>query len=127
TEEPSVATTGNILTEQLIFHSSTGNAIAISQASGGWSHQSLRWEYTFGFEVEEIEYTLELSFEDEQQMAFVSGTLISPIEDTLTVSSANISQVPEPLTILGAGTALGFGTLFKRKLNASKKEKEQIS
>ena len=29
--------------------------------------------------------------------------------------------VPEPLTILGAGTALGFGTFFKRKL--SKKEK----
>ncbi len=27
-----------------------------------------------------------------------------------------VQAVPEPLTILGAGTALGFGTFFKRKL-----------
>ncbi|MGK7941405.1 MAG: PEP-CTERM sorting domain-containing protein [Crocosphaera sp.] len=39
----------------------------------------------------------------------------------------SVKPVPEPLTILGAGTALGFGTLFKRKLNASKKGKEKIS
>ncbi|ACK69019.1 protein of unknown function DUF1555 [Gloeothece citriformis PCC 7424] len=34
--------------------------------------------------------------------------------------SANLVAVPEPLTMLGVGTALGFGAIFKRKL--SKKE-----
>ncbi len=30
--------------------------------------------------------------------------------------------VPEPLTILGAGTAIAFGTAFKRKLAKAKKK-----
>lgn len=34
--------------------------------------------------------------------------------DILDVDDA--AAVPEPLTMLGAGTALGFGTFFKRKL-----------
>ncbi|MGK7941633.1 MAG: PEP-CTERM sorting domain-containing protein [Crocosphaera sp.] len=39
-------------------------------------------------------------------------------------SSANInlSSVPEPLTILGAATAVAFGTGFKRKLAKAKKK-----
>ena len=32
------------------------------------------------------------------------------------------STVPEPLTILGAGTAVAFGTSFKRKLSKAKKK-----
>nr|WP_245602737.1 PEP-CTERM sorting domain-containing protein [Gloeothece verrucosa] len=36
--------------------------------------------------------------------------------------SANLTDVPEPLTMLGAGAALGFGGFFKRKL-ANKQEK----
>ncbi|WP_013322635.1 PEP-CTERM sorting domain-containing protein [Gloeothece verrucosa] len=36
--------------------------------------------------------------------------------------SANLTAVPEPLTMLGAGAALGFGGFFKRKL-ANKQEK----
>jgi hypothetical protein len=33
-----------------------------------------------------------------------------------------VETVPEPLTILGAGTAAGFGAFFKRKLNQSQKQ-----
>lgn len=41
---------------------------------------------------------------------------------TLRVAQAS---VPEPFTIFGAGTALGFGTLFKRKL--SKKQQKEAT
>ena len=37
--------------------------------------------------------------------------------------SINFSLVPEPLTILGAGTAIGFGAFFKRTINKKKKKK----
>lgn len=42
------------------------------------------------------------------------------------VKSNGGQTIPEPLTILGAGTAIGFGTFFKRQLN-SKKEKTKVS
>jgi hypothetical protein len=35
---------------------------------------------------------------------------------------SSAAAVPEPLTLLGAGTALGFGALFKRKLAKGKTE-----
>ncbi|ACB53955.1 hypothetical protein cce_4607 [Crocosphaera subtropica ATCC 51142] len=35
------------------------------------------------------------------------------------------TAVPEPLTILGAGTAMGFGGFFKKKLAKSSKKKDQ--
>ena len=37
----------------------------------------------------------------------------------------SVTAVPEPLTMLGAATAVGFGTAFKRKLNASKSNKKE--
>lgn len=40
---------------------------------------------------------------------------------TVVVSNATVA-VPEPLTILGVGTALGFGAAFKRKLAQSLKK-----
>ncbi len=42
-------------------------------------------------------------------------------EGNLSNTTLTISAVPEPLTILGTGIALGFGTLFKREM--SKKNK----
>jgi len=36
----------------------------------------------------------------------------------------SVSAVPEPLTMLGALTAAGFGVGFKRKLAKSKKDQE---
>ena len=33
------------------------------------------------------------------------------------------TAIPEPLTILGAGTAAGFGAFFKHQLNRKKKDK----
>ncbi len=40
--------------------------------------------------------------------------------DNINVTS---SAVPEPLTILGAATAISFGTAFKRKLAKNSKKK----
>ncbi len=45
-----------------------------------------------------------------------------PLRATHTFS---VTAVPEPLTMLGAATAVGFGTAFKRKLNASKSNKKE--
>lgn len=38
-------------------------------------------------------------------------------------SQIKVGAVPEPLTILGAGTALGFGVLFKRKTSQRQQDK----
>ena len=43
--------------------------------------------------------------------------------ETLAIDNFVIAPVPEPLTILGAGTAIAFGTTFKRKLKESKLSK----
>lgn len=40
--------------------------------------------------------------------------------------SVPINPVPEPLTILGVGTAIGFGIVFKAKLNKIKKNSKNI-
>ncbi|EAZ88513.1 PEP-CTERM sorting domain-containing protein [Crocosphaera chwakensis] len=50
--------------------------------------------------------------------------------DTVTVfepdsndeTPVDVQSVPEPLTILGAGVAVGFGILFKRELSKKKKK-----
>lgn len=68
---------------------------------------------------------------------FVSG-FVSPnlnsvyVQDLITIapggdltSISNRFAVPEPLTILGAVTAMGLGASFKRKLQASKSGKKQ--
>ncbi len=40
-------------------------------------------------------------------------------------ASASVQPVPEPLTILGSATALGFGGFLKRKLKLSKSNKKE--
>ena len=51
---------------------------------------------------------------------FLTGSLL-PVTD-VTFQNTSVEVVPEPLTILGAGTALIFGAGFKRKLSKSKKK-----
>ncbi|WP_198648375.1 PEP-CTERM sorting domain-containing protein [Cyanothece sp. BG0011] len=52
----------------------------------------------------------------------------SDVEDTVSnigstvEESVPVEPVPEPLTILGAGVAVAFGTLFKRELSNKKKK-----
>ncbi|MDJ0730541.1 MAG: PEP-CTERM sorting domain-containing protein [Crocosphaera sp.] len=41
---------------------------------------------------------------------------------TDTAATPDTNAVPEPLTMLGAGTAIAFGTTFKRKLGQTKKK-----
>ncbi|CCQ59501.1 hypothetical protein CWATWH0005_2115 [Crocosphaera watsonii WH 0005] len=45
--------------------------------------------------------------------------LFSTSSETLT-GTWTAQAIPEPLTILGSLTALGFGTLFKRSLKGKK-------
>ncbi len=43
---------------------------------------------------------------------------------TLYTGTSGTNPIPEPLTMLGAGTALGFGTFFKKKLAQAKSDKK---
>jgi hypothetical protein len=43
------------------------------------------------------------------------------------LDNVSVEAVPEPLTILGSATALGFGAFFKRKLAQGKKSNQGIS
>lgn len=49
---------------------------------------------------------------------FITGTDNGDLDNVI------LRQIPEPLTILGASTASGFGAFFKRELNKSKKNKK---
>ena len=60
----------------------------------------------------------------------VSSIALSRTFNGFTFAKATIassSAVPEPLTILGAMTAAGFGAGFKRKLAKSKKSQDDTS
>lgn len=56
-----------------------------------------------------------------------TGTLVSfsvgGNNDDYILKSIEVEAVPEPLTILGTGMALGFGGLFKKELDKKKKTK----
>lgn len=57
-------------------------------------------------------YSVTRSFEPESTATFAF------------TATETFEAIPEPFTILGAGTALGFGTFFKRKLKPSKSPKK---
>ena len=50
------------------------------------------------------------------------NVLIFDSSATFAVVDSVSQTVPEPLTILGTGTAIIFGTTFKRQLNKAKKK-----
>ncbi len=50
----------------------------------------------------------------------LSGELLSGPQGTVSMSY-EVTSVPEPLTLLGTGMAIGFGGLFKRELDKRKK------
>ncbi|MFN9174079.1 MAG: PEP-CTERM sorting domain-containing protein [Synechocystis sp.] len=54
---------------------------------------------------------------------FVTGAANFGPEDSELPINFSASIVPEPLTLLGAGTAMGFGSFFKRKLAKTKNNK----
>ena len=69
----------------------------------GWTSES--WNFT----ANELQTTL--------QFTSLTGSGWGPALDNV-----NVVPVPEPLTILGSGTALAFGVAFKGKLNKTKKK-----
>lgn len=56
--------------------------------------------------------------------AIFAPSVATPLVQTtsLSLASVEVNSVPEPLTILGTATAIGFGTFFKNKLNRSKSD-----
>jgi hypothetical protein len=48
-----------------------------------------------------------------------------PTVDALAITQIPMEQIPEPLTILGAGTAAGLGAFFKRQINKKKKANQE--
>ncbi|WP_013320865.1 PEP-CTERM sorting domain-containing protein [Gloeothece verrucosa] len=75
------------------------------------------------FSIRGIEVEAGLDPNDVQ--AFVTGlTFVSPGQ----VSMRQIPQVvPEPFTIFGVSTALGFGSFFKRRVSKKQEKKSKIS
>ena len=55
-----------------------------------------------------------------------SITPASPPPDAPTPTFGVLAAVPEPLTILGTGTAIGFGAFFKRQTSKKQKEKAEV-
>ena len=60
--------------------------------------------------------TTTITFFDGDSANFLSG-----------LDNVTLTAVPEPLTLLGAGTAVGFGAFFKQELNKKKKQKDSES
>jgi len=54
---------------------------------------------------------------------FIIGFENLGLEDSELPISFSASTIPEPLTILGAGIAMGFGSFFKRQLTKTKNNK----
>ncbi|MDJ0598334.1 MAG: PEP-CTERM sorting domain-containing protein [Crocosphaera sp.] len=52
----------------------------------------------------------------------LAGSVAQFVIDDLQGNDGGTDAVPEPLTILGAGAAIGFGSLFKRKLAKTAKK-----
>ena len=52
----------------------------------------------------------------------VANFSVTDRNDNYFLSSVSVNAVPEPLTILGAGSAIAFGAGFKRKLGKVKKK-----
>lgn len=69
----------------------------------------------------EFDFDLAINFDGTLTNNTTSLSLLNSFEEdyinntTRSIISGTVSQVPEPLTILGTATALGMGTLLKRK------------
>jgi hypothetical protein len=61
-------------------------------------------------ETDLIKVDVDYSFTD-PELGFISGTTYVSNKETI----LDVEPVPEPLTILGAATALGYGAILKRK------------
>jgi hypothetical protein len=91
----------NDVIEQRIVNAFSGNA---------GNYEVLNDQFLFSLTLEPTQENLVYTFGDKSE-AFAPNV-----------------EVPEPLTILGSATALGFGAFFKRKLKSSKtSEKETIN
>jgi hypothetical protein len=125
-----------------LFNSSTEEALNISNLS--WSYKpekTLLGELlpftlsgftpisgTFQIPINgSISFNLDNLPQDPGYILF-QGTSVGQISGFSSDFIGEHEEVPEPLTILGSATALGFGAFFKRKLKSSESsEKETIN
>ena len=76
------------------------------------------------FFLDDIRYTFSVNYSElVDESDFDPGFFVSAFNPT--PSAPPLGTVPEPLTLLGAGAAVAFGSAFKRKLN-QKGKKENI-
>ena len=87
----------------------------VLSANGEWSKQ-----YQRGLKVEglvgDINANVHTDLDSTQSDFFPVGIIEHTHENYANPAHIVSEAVPEPLTILGSATALGFGTFFKRKL-----------
>ena len=55
---------------------------------------------------------------------FLISTVLAQNVGAINAKVEPIQAIPEPLTILGTATAVGFGAFFKRQINKKKKDKK---
>lgn len=109
----------------------TGGLLAISESVNDAAGNDLGSKLVFFDNSSGVEnLTDSLDFDPQSSLLiskniFVGGDNIGDMVN-LTMFEQRFSQVPEPLTMLGAATAAGFGAFFKRELN-NKKKKEKDS
>lgn len=72
----------------------------------------------------QAQYLTPLSLASAQPFLNVASLSVASAPTSLSVASLSVASqpVPEPLTLVGAATAIGFGTFFKSKINKNPKK-----
>ncbi|MCH2244926.1 MAG: PEP-CTERM sorting domain-containing protein [Crocosphaera sp.] len=66
---------------------------------------------------------VDISWTADSITVITPADVTAPVSDLYSFDIQTTHAVPEPLTILGAGTAISFGAAFKRKLAKKKADK----
>ena len=70
-----------------------------------------------------LDWAFKLICEKSGITVITPADVTAPVSDLYSFDIQTTHAVPEPLTILGAGTAISFGAAFKRKLAKKKADK----
>jgi len=101
---------GNINQFQVLIDGNSISALNLVNVAS----QSSYSPYSYSFAASSSSTTLTFGFQNNPSYTRLDNVSVTD----------SASAVPEPLTILGAMTAAGFGAGFKRKLAKSKKDQE---
>lgn len=96
-----------------ITNSSNINVIRVSGA--GMKTETLEHQFSQNFLLSPGTYTVSV-------FGYIRASGKSDDFPLEKVGSFTVAKVPEPLTILGSGVALGFGALFKKSISKNRKK-----